>query len=155
MPNERNTAHRIAQGWITTAALNAGAYLVTSLPVASDQIVDNFTLIPWLAPIHPSEVPIFADKDITLPGIVKQYGFRQLHWKFSYWTFGMTAQWLTFYTDPSTSQQVTIGTYDPSDTFAAYQCYMSPLRFPVDSGQAYYGGWNDVIVEFLGGTPAP
>lgn len=156
MPNERQTDHRLAPGWITSAALLAGSYRIVDLPVVSDQIVDNFTLVPWLAPIHPSETALLSDKDTTLVGSVKQYGFRQLHPKFSYWTFGMVGTFKsTFYTTSTQAAQVTYGGYDDADTFQAIQCYLSPLRLPGDSGSAYYGGWNDVILELLGGALAP
>jgi hypothetical protein len=155
MPTARLTAHRIATSWITKAALLAGSYLISDLTVVADQIVDGQVLIPWLAPTRESGVANYTSRDKLLTGQIKQYGFLQFNLKWSYWTFGQVGTWKALYTDSLKSQQVTVGLYDDTNVFQAIQCYMSPLDLPGESGEPAYGGYQGVVVEFLGGVIAP
>lgn len=155
MLSARTEAQRIAQGSITVAALNAGSYLLSALTVSNDMKQDNQQIIAWLPPLASSlYVPQIPQQGRVrlLGGKLKQDGFYVAQWKFAYWTFGMVSTWRGFYSDVNVSQAVTIKTYDNTDTAIYLQCYLDPLFLPGESGEPAYGGWQNVVVNFVKGT---
>lgn len=112
---------RLASGWITAAALNAGAYLLdTDFPIQSDQ---SPFLQPWGPPIDHKEMyprrqraKVNADFSQTFDG------FWQWDWVLAFLTEGMVSYFeTTFYPYFTGSTLVTAKTIKRNGVYGVYQ----------------------------------
>jgi len=148
----RNELQRIALGWITASALNAGSYLITSFTVASDQKTDNQAVVPWCAPINNSYVVKRSVYDQMISGVRKGQGFLTTAWTFSLFTFAMETVFYNLCTSSDISQQMTIKTYDQRNIVRYLQCYAQPFNEWFESATPIQGGYQNVTIQFSGGV---
>jgi hypothetical protein len=149
----RTELQRIAKNWITVAALNAGAYLITSdFTTASDQKTDNQTVVPWTAPINTSYIVKRRVYDTMITGRMRGQGLIEAVWNLSLLTFAMETVFYGLYDDPDESQKVTIKTYDQRNVVRYLQCYAAPFNTWFDGATPIQGGYTGISIPFMGGT---
>ena len=146
MPNPRNTGHRIRAGTYAAAGVTSG-YAIESFPVQTDQIVDNATMVPWLAPMKIT-VPEYGQVYTMVDGSRRPGGFLAFTWEFGYLTFGMVSYWIsTVWPSGVYSAAVTVMTYDATDTAVFVQCQAYRPKIP-DDVEWFYAGYQNFKIKF-------
>lgn len=148
MPTARSTGQRIAAGTITAAALTS-TYLITALPVQSDQAFDT----PWIVASSlcttPTPARITTNADLSRSAD----GFYAWRLGFSYMTFDMFGYWLsTFFPGDVWSAPVTIMDYSDTNEAMFFNATLWRPNAPSDKAQYITGGWARVIFEVTKGT---
>lgn len=143
----RSVGHRIRSGTHTVANLTS-TYEVSALPVQSDQ-----SPILWQVAGEGSTVPTPA-RVVTQADLSRAAdGFYSFQWRFSFMTFGMVSYWLTTYLASGVrSADVTVMTYDATNTAVYLQCLINRPEFPSSEAQISPTGWSNVIWRFTRGV---
>jgi hypothetical protein len=148
MPVARLEGHRLRAGTHAASALTS-TYNVEDFPVQSDQN----DACPWTidgagtTPPKPARIVTNGDLSRSPDG---EYTWQ---WRMSYMTNGMLSYWLaTFLPGGVESANVTVMTYDKTDTAMFLTAKLWLSDFPGPDAQYANGGWGNVIWRFVAGV---
>lgn len=147
-PNQRATGHRMRPGTHPAANVTSPTYDVSEFPEQLDQdrevqqwVFDTLRSVP-----PHRRVVVLGDNSAS------EDGFYEFEMVFSYLSNLMLKYLLdTFLPSGARSGLVTVMTYTDTDTAIFVQCTLLRPNLPGD-GEAVFGGWQNVILKFTGGT---
>jgi len=148
MPTLRLIGHKISAGHVTVSAMGS-VVTIMNLTRQTDMAAYN----RWLPPnASKSTIPAPAQVATSLANTRTAEGFYTWSWVFDYMTHDMFGYWrTTFLPSGAWSANVTVLTYDDTDTAVYLQAVMA--RPVVGSGLTVSaGGYTDVTFNFTQGV---